>query len=239
MTAQAGQRILVVEDEEGIRQMLGYLLLRAGYQLAEAADANQALHSIKQDQPDLVLMDWMLPGMGGIDLLRMLKARAATCGIPVIMLTVRADEDDRVLGLESGADDYVVKPFSNRELLARIKRVLERSHVSPARGTGTLRTAGLQLDPASLRVTADGTELSLSLTEFRLLQVFMENPDHLLTRDVLLDRVWGMKSYVGERTVDVYVRRLRLALRPVGMDKLIHTLRGVGYRFTPQPAEAQ
>lgn len=235
MMASPGPRILVVEDEEGIRQMLGYLLMREGYRLIEAADANQAMRAIKEAPPDLVLVDWMLPGMSGIDLLRVLKSRAATRDIPVIMLTVRAEEDDRVLGLESGMDDYVTKPFSNRELLARIKRVLARARRAQEPVTTNLRVMGLELDPASMRVTADGREVRLSLTEFRLLRTFMENPDRLLTRDILLDQVWGVNSYVGERTIDVYVRRLRQALRPVGMGELIHTLRGAGYRFTPNP----
>lgn len=233
MMATPRPRILVIEDEEGIRQMLGYLLMREGYRLIEAADANQAMRAIKEAPPDLVLVDWMLPGMSGIDLLRVLKSRAATHDIPVIMLTVRAEEDDRVLGLESGVDDYVTKPFSNRELLARIKRVLARARRAQAPVTTNLRVMGLELDPASMRVTAGGRELRLSLTEFRLLRTFMENPDRLLTRDILLDQVWGVNSYVGERTIDVYVRRLRQALRPVGMGELIHTLRGAGYRFTP------
>lgn len=237
MMALSGPKILVVEDEEGIRQMLGYLLMREGYRLTEAVDANQTLRELKRDLPDLILVDWMLPGMSGIDLLRVLKSRAATRDIPVIMLTVRAEEDDRIQGLESGADDYVIKPFSNRELLARIKRVLTRAHTAQAQDAAatSLRVMGLELDLASMRVTADGRELHLSLTEFRLLQAFMENPDRLLTRDILLDQVWGVNSYVGERTIDVYVRRLRQALRPVGMDELIHTLRGAGYRFTPNP----
>lgn len=229
---------MVVEDEEGIRQVLGYLLMRAGYRLVEAADADQAMRRIRETPPDLVLADWMLPGMGGLELLRLLKSRDATRAIPVILLTVRASEDDRVLGLESGADDYVTKPFSNRELLARIKRVLERV-VAAGPAVSGLRVAGLELDPEGMRALAGGRELRLSLTEFRLLQAFMESPDRLLTRDVLLDRVWGLNSYVGERTVDVYVRRLRQALRPSGLDTLIHTLRGAGYRFTPQSAGAE
>jgi two-component system phosphate regulon response regulator PhoB len=223
------RKILVVEDEDAIREMICFNLTRAGYQAAAAGNATEARAAIADQRPDLVLMDWMLPDLSGLELTRQLKRDPATNEIPVIMLTARGEEDDRVAGLDGGADDYVVKPFAPRELLARVRAVLRRHDAAD----GEVVTAGtLTLDSASHQVTASGVEVSLGPTEYRLLEFFMRHPDRVYSRAQLLDRVWGGNVYIEERTVDVHIRRLRKALEPQGHDHFIRTVRGTGYRFS-------
>src|SRR5690606_10243448 len=226
------KRVLVVEDEEPIREMLRFRLGRAGYDVIEAATGADARAAIADRRPDVIVMDWMLPDISGLELTRQLKRDTATRDIPIIMVTARAQEDDRVAGLEGGADDYVVKPFSFRELAARIKAVMRRGMLDDE----VLKAGRLVLDPASQRVTVDGEAVSLAPTECRLLKFFMQNPDRVFSRAQLLDRVWGGNVYIEERTVDVHVRRLRQALGPHGYDKLIRTIRGAGYGFSPDRA---
>jgi two-component system phosphate regulon response regulator PhoB len=228
-----GKQILIVEDEKPIRDMIAFGLRRAGFEVREAEDCSAARASIADQRPDLLLVDWMLPDQSGLELTRAVKRHKDTEDLPVIMLTARADEHDKVTGLEGGADDYVTKPFSPRELLARINAVLRRSAtVGPGEA---LEAGGLQLDMASHRVTVDGEAVQLGPTEYRLLQFFMEHPERVYSRSQLLDRVWGGNVYVEERTVDVHIRRLRKALEPHRRDSLIQTVRGSGYRFSTQP----
>jgi len=222
--------ILIVEDEAAIREMLAMSLGRAGFVSDEAEDAETALTKIADRLPDLVLLDWMLPGMSGVELARRLKREPTTRELPVILLTARGEEEDKVRGLESGADDYVTKPFSNRELLARIKAVLRRS-VSHAEEE-KIDVEGLVLDPAAHRVAAGPEEINLGPTEFRLLHFFMTHPERVYSRGQLLDRVWGGNVYIEERTVDVHIRRLRKALEGGSYDRFIQTVRGAGYRFS-------
>ncbi|HEY5569712.1 MAG TPA: phosphate regulon transcriptional regulator PhoB [Gammaproteobacteria bacterium] len=224
------KKILVVEDERPIREMLVFNLGRAGYQVRPAADGREARAAIADGHPDVVLMDWMLPDISGLELTRQLKRDPETREIPVIMVTARAEEDDRVTGLDGGADDYIVKPFSPRELLARIRAALRRSSA----GEDEVIEAGeLRLDTASHEVKVGKTEVVLGPTEFRLLEFFMLHPDRVYSRPQLLDRVWGGNVYIEERTIDVHIRRLRKALSPFGYDELIRTVRGSGYRFAP------
>jgi len=228
-----GKQILIVEDEKPIRDMIAFGLRRAGFDVREAEDCTMARASIADQRPDLLLVDWMLPDQSGLELTRALKRHKDTQDMPVIMLTARADENDKVVGLEGGADDYVTKPFSPRELLARINAVLRRA---AAGGSGeVLDASGLKLDVASHRVTVGEETVPLGPTEYRLLQFFMEHPERVYTRGQLLDRVWGGNVYVEERTVDVHIRRLRKALEPFGKDDLIQTVRGSGYRFSTRP----
>ena len=227
------QKVLVVEDEAAIRDMLAFNLRRAGYDVLSAATGMEARTSMVDQYPDVVLMDWMLPDISGLELTRQLKRDPETREIPVIMLTARAQEDDRVAGLEGGADDYITKPFSPRELLARIKVVLRRG----AAFQDEVVSAGrLTLNTASHRVSVDDAEISLGPTEYRILHFFMHHPDRVYSRTQLLDRVWGGNVYVEERTVDVHIRRLRKALTESGYDKLVQTVRGAGYRFSPREA---
>ena len=223
-------RILVVEDESAIREMLHFTLARAGFHVVEAGDASAAREEIAASCPDLVLLDWMLPGVSGIDLARKLRREDRTAALPIIMLTARTEEEHRIRGLECGADDYVTKPFSPRELLARIQAVLRR--VSPAGDGEVVSAEDLKLDAGSHRVTAGGDNVSLGPTEFRLLSFFMTHPERVYSRGQLLDRVWGGNVYVEERTVDVHIRRLRKALEPHDYDRFIQTVRGAGYRFS-------
>ena len=223
-------RILVVEDEHAIRDMIGFALKRAGLQVEESVDAEHALVAIASNPPDLVLLDWMLPGMSGTDLVRRLRSEEITAGLPIIMLTARVEENDRVHGLELGADDYVTKPFSPRELIARIKALLRRTRERT--DEKPIEFAGLSLDPVGHRVQTDGETLNLAPTEFRLLKFFMSNPDRVYSREQLLDRVWGRGIFVEERTVDVHIRRLRKALEGRAYDRFIQTVRGTGYRFS-------
>jgi two-component system phosphate regulon response regulator PhoB len=225
-------KILIVDDEDAIRKMVCLALSQAGYECLEAADAGEADARIVQGTPDLVLLDWMLPGVSGVEYARRLRREKLTQHLPVIMLTARTEEDDKVRGLDSGADDYITKPFSTRELLARIKSLLRRA--APHAAEIAVETDGLELDPATHRVTASGRSLPLGPTEFRLLHFFMTHPERVQTRERLLNGVWGDNVYVEERTVDVHIRRLRKALGATGHDRLIQTVRGSGYRFSAQ-----
>jgi two-component system phosphate regulon response regulator PhoB len=222
--------ILVVEDEPAIQSLIEINLRRGGYVVQLAADAESARRRIQDALPDLVLLDWMLPGMSGADLARVLRSEARTRLLPIIMLTARAEERDKIEGLEIGADDYVTKPFSPRELMARIKAVLRRH--APQTTEDVVDLGGLRLDPATHRLTAGDGEISLGPTEFRLLHFLMTHPERVHGRSQLLDRVWGDHVFVEERTVDVHIRRLRAALEASGHDVLIQTVRGSGYRFS-------
>lgn len=224
------KRILIVEDEQPIREMVMFALAGAGYEVREAADAREAQASIAERLPDLILLDWMLPGISGIDFARRLKRDELTRDLPVIMLTARAEEEDKVQGLESGSDDYITKPFSPRELVARIRAVMRRG--GPGAEDEILRANSLSLDLASHRVSAGEALLDIGPTEYRLLEFFMSHPERVYSRSQLLDRVWGSNVYVEERTVDVHIRRLRKVLEPHGHDALIQTVRGAGYRFS-------
>lgn len=227
------KKILLVEDESAIREMMRMALERAGYQVAEAEDAMLAEHLMADGLPDLVLLDWMLPGMSGIEFARRLRKDDYTRELPIIMLTARSEEDDRIRGLECGADDYVTKPFSPRELIARIKAVLRRSSAEVEEGV--LKVDDLILDNNNHRVFARGRSLDMGPTEFRLLQFFMSHPDRVHSRTQLLDRVWSRGSFIEERTVDVHIRRLRKVLETEGYDNLVQTVRGAGYRFSAHP----
>ncbi len=223
-------KILVVEDEAPVRDMICFALGKADYDCYSAKDAEEARHTIAETPPDLILMDWMLPEMSGIELTRELKGDDLTREIPVIMLTARGEEDDKVRGLECGAEDYVTKPFSPRELVARIRVILRR--VAPDVTEEIIQAGKLLLNPASHRVEYAGQEVTLGPTEFKLLHYFMTHPDKVYSRPRLLDRVWGTNVYIEERTVDVHVRRLRMALEPFAVDNMIQTVRGAGYRFS-------
>lgn len=222
--------ILVVEDEAAIREMLKFALQRADYRVLLAADAQEARMRIADEMPDLILMDWMMPGVSGVEFSRELKASRTTQDVPIIMVTARAEEEDKVRGLNIGCDDYVSKPFSFPELIARISAVLRRA--SPGGEEERLAVAGLEVDGASQRVTAQGEPVRLGPTEYRLLHFFVSHPERVYTREQVLDRVWGQNVYVEERTVDVHIRRLRKALAPFGYDEMIQTVRGTGYRFS-------
>ena len=223
-------KILIVEDEPAIQELLAFNVTQAGLQALCAEDADSAWQQIRNNVPDLILLDWMLPGTSGVVLARQLRADAATRDIPIIMLTARGEERDKVLGLESGADDYITKPFSPRELMARIRAVLRR-HASQIPDE-VIAAGGLELLPASHRVTARDATIELGPTEFRLLHFFMTHAERVYSRAQLLDHVWGTQVFVEERTVDVHIRRLRAALEPAKMDGLIQTVRGSGYRFS-------
>ncbi len=222
--------ILVVEDEPAIQELIAYNLKQAGHQPLRADNAEQALNLVANALPDLVLLDWMLPGLSGIEFARRLRADKRTRTIPIIMLTARTDEQDKLQGLETGADDYITKPFSPRELNARIKAVLRRR--APEMTDDMVQLGGLKLDPASHRVTGKGTPIELGPTEFRLLHFLMTHTERVHSRTQLLDQVWGDHVFVEERTVDVHIRRLRKALEPTELDVLVQTVRGTGYRFS-------
>lgn len=228
MNASQAQ-VLVVEDETAIRDMIQFALRRAGMDVEGAADAREALSMISDRRPDIILMDWMMPGVSGIELTRRLRREPVTSDIPIIMLTARITEDDKVAGLEAGTDDYIIKPFSPRELIARINAVLRRT--SPADDKGRITTGKLLLDTISRRVIANGDELHMGPTEYRLLEFFMSNQGRAYSRSQLLDHVWGTNAYLEERTVDVHIRRLRKALQPAQLDDYVQTVRGHGYRF--------
>lgn len=225
----AARRILVVEDEGPIRQMIAFNLSRAGYEVDEAENCSSARLRIADSRPDLVLVDWMLPDSSGLELTRTLRRDEASREVPIIMLTARAEERDKLLGLDGGADDYITKPFSPRELLSRINAVLRRSAPSSEE---PLVANELRLDPVSHRVYVGEREISPGPTEYRLLKFLMQNRDRVYTRHQLLDQVWGQNVYVEERTVDVHVRRLRKVLEDSGVDRYIQTVRGSGYRFS-------
>jgi two-component system phosphate regulon response regulator PhoB len=228
----ADTRILVVEDEQPIRDLIAFGLRRAGCDVALAEHSQAALASIGDKRPDLVLVDWMLPDMSGLELVRQLRRDSNTRDIPIMMLTARAEEADKVSGLDSGADDYLTKPFSARELLARIQAVLRRT--APAGEAERVEVEDLTLDQAGHRVAAGGKTVPLGPTEYRLLAFLMTHPDRVYSRSQLLDRVWGGNVYVEERTVDVHIRRLRKSLEPSGYDRFVQTVRGAGYRFSSQ-----
>lgn len=223
-------KILIVEDEPAIQELLAFNVMQAGFLALRAEDADSAWLQIRSHLPDLILLDWMLPNTSGVILAKQFRADARTKDIPIIILTARGDERDKILGLESGADDYITKPFSPRELMARIRAVLRR-HV-PQMSEETVAAGGLELSPTSHRVTAKGAGVELGPTEFRLLHFFMTHAERVYSRTQLLDQVWGTQVFVEERTVDVHIRRLRAALEPVKMDNLIQTVRGSGYRFS-------
>ena len=222
--------VLVVEDESAIREMIAFSVRRAGFEAREAADSGSARRAIADRTPDLILLDWMLPDVSGLELARALRRDPNTRDIPIIMLTARSDEEDKIKGLDSGADDYITKPFSSRELIARVHAVLRRAH--PEGAEETLEAGKLVLNVASHRVQADGANVDLGPTEFRLLRFLMGRPERVFSRAQLLDRAWGGNVYVEERTVDVHIRRLRKALEPSGTDRYIQTIRGAGYRFS-------
>ena len=228
-----GRQILVVEDEKPIRDMIAFGLRRAGFEVLEAEDASSARGAIADRRPDLLLVDWMLPDQSGLELTRAIRRDKETEDLPVIMLTARAAEQDKISGLEVGADDYLTKPFSTRELVARIHAVLRRA--LPGDESGTIEAGGLAMDTMGHRVTANDRAVTLGPTEYRLLKFFMEHPERVYTRSQLLDRIWGGAVYIEERTVDVHVRRLRKALEPSGFDSLVQTVRGSGYRFSARP----
>lgn len=224
------RQILVVEDEAPIREMITFVLEQNGFNAVEAKDIDQALEKVKEPYPDLILLDWMLPGGSGVKLAKTLKQNEYTRNIPIIMLTARADEDDKVSGFEAGVDDYVTKPFSPKELIARIKAVIRR--VSPMSLEEDVEFHGLKLDPVSHRVSIHDESLDLGPTEFRLLHFFMTHPERVYSREQLLDNVWGTNVYVEDRTVDVHIRRLRKAITGDGHEEFIQTVRGSGYRFS-------
>lgn len=237
--AQMGQKILVVEDEPDIRKLVLYNLAQERFRVLEAEDGEQALKIVQRDKPHLVVLDLMLPGLSGIELCKILRDRADTASLPILMLTAKAGETDRVLGLEMGADDYLTKPFSPRELVARVRAILRRAEA--ARQTESLPAydrGGLKIDFTNYEVFARGKNVKLTLKEFELLRFLVQNPNRVLSRDQLLDRVWGGETYVTPRTVDVHVRRLRKAIEKDDSNpKWILTLRGVGYKFDEKALE--
>ncbi|MBA0167502.1 MULTISPECIES: phosphate response regulator transcription factor PhoB [Pectobacterium] len=224
------KRILVVEDEAPIREMVCFVLEQNGYQPVEAEDYDSAVTQLSEPFPELVLLDWMLPGGSGLQFIKHMKREALTRDIPVMMLTARGEEEDRVRGLEVGADDYITKPFSPKELVARIKAVMRR--ISPMAVEEVIEMRGLNLDPSSHRVTTEEHALDMGPTEFKLLHFFMTHPERVYSREQLLNHVWGTNVYVEDRTVDVHIRRLRKALETSGHDKMVQTVRGTGYRFS-------
>ncbi|WP_104038562.1 phosphate regulon transcriptional regulator PhoB [Vibrio jasicida] len=224
------RRILVVEDEAPIREMLCFVLEQKGYQAVEAEDYDTAVTKLTEPFPDLVLLDWMLPGGSGINFIKHMKREELTRNIPVVMLTARGEEEDKVRGLEVGADDYITKPFSPKELVARLKAVIRR--VTPTALEDVIDVQGLKLDPVSHRVTANNEAVDMGPTEFKMLHFFMTHQERVYSREQLLNNVWGTNVYVEDRTVDVHIRRLRKALEAAGHDKLIQTVRGAGYRFS-------
>ena len=224
--------LLVVEDESAIRDMVGFTLERAGFDWTGASDVAEADSQINSRQPDLIILDWMLPGISGVDFARRVRRNAATRNIPIIMLTARSEEDDRIKGLDAGADDYISKPFSPRELIARVKAVLRRSLGNESEKI--IQFNGLRLDATSYRVSIENQAVDMGPTEFRLLHFFMTHPERVYSRGQLLDNVWGNNVYIEDRTVDVHIRRLRKVLAGHGYDTLIQTVRGAGYRFSAQ-----
>ena len=235
----SGQKILVVEDEPDIRKLVQYNLTQERFKVLEAEDGEQALKIVQRDKPNLLILDLMLPGLSGIELCRILRDRSDTAKLPILMLTAKAGETDRVLGLEMGADDYLTKPFSPRELVARVRAILRRA--ASAAETESLPAydrGGLKIDFTTYEVFARGKSIKLTLKEFELLRFLVQNPNRVLSRDQLLDRVWGGETYVTPRTVDVHIRRLRKAIeKDDSKPKWILTLRGVGYKFDEKALE--
>jgi two-component system phosphate regulon response regulator PhoB len=233
-------QILIVEDEPSIAELIAINLTHAGYQVERAMQADIASSMMKERLPSLIILDWMLPGKSGVQFARELRANERTRGLPILMLTAKSEEADKVLGLDSGADDYVTKPFSPKELIARVKALLRRQ--TPIEDTGPLSVGPLKLDPSAHRVFAiwpniDPQPISLGPTEYRLLQYFMANSERVHSRTNLLDNVWGNEVYIEERTVDVHIKRLRAALAPFDCDRFIETVRGSGYRITKTPTQ--
>jgi two-component system phosphate regulon response regulator PhoB len=233
------QHILVVEDEPSIAELIAINLTHAGYTVSRALQADEALILLRNSMPDLVILDWMMPGKSGVQFARELRSNPSTQAIPILMLTAKGEEADKVLGLDAGADDYVTKPFSPKELVARVKALLRR-HVFEVVEEKALALGPIQLDPAAHRLTiriSDNTSKALALgpTEFRLMQFLMANPERVHSRTHLLDNVWGNEVYIEERTVDVHIKRLRAALAPFACDHYIETVRGSGYRITKSP----
>lgn len=222
--------ILVIDDEPDIREVMRFALESAEFRVLEAGHADEARKLLSREVLDLILLDWMLPGRSGLELAQQLKQNPKTKAIPIIMVSARGEEEDRVKGLDTGADDYIAKPFSPREMVARVKAVLRRA--KPDEATDEIEIGGLVMDNLGHRVTADGRAIEVAPTEYRLLHFFMTHVDRAFSRSQLLDQVWGDQVYVEERTVDVHVRRLRKALEPTGHDRLLQTVRGVGYRFS-------
>lgn len=229
--------VLVIDDEIAICSMLAAALELAGFEVLVAHDASTGLNLIYDVQPDLLLLDWMLPGTSGIELARRLKRDSQTAEMPIIMLTARGEEDHKIQGLDAGADDYVTKPFSTRELVSRVNAVLRRSNVMAAEQQ--IDIAGLCLDPVSQRISAHGKHLALGPTEFRLLAFFMARPERAFTREQLLTQVWGANTDLSDRTIDVHIRRLRKYLEPHGFAEFLQTVRGTGYRFSASAAEQE
>ncbi len=221
-------KLLVIDDEPAIREMVRFTLSRSGYDCIEAEDAAQAKQLIISDSPDLLLLDVMMPGQSGLDLARELRSKDSTKELPIIMLTARCSEQDKIRGLDVGADDYITKPFSPGELVARIRALLRRSSLDQSE----LETDGLHLNPETRRVFSGDVDIELSPAEFNLLHFLMARPERVFSRAQLLDRVWGEGRYVEDRTVDVHIRRLRAALEPAGYADLVQTVRGVGYKFS-------
>jgi two-component system phosphate regulon response regulator PhoB len=224
--------ILVVEDEPHVQELLAVNLQHAGHRVLRAASAEEAESAIRAELPDVLVLDWMLPGESGMAFTRRLRADERTRTLPILMLTARAMEQDKISGLEAGADDYLTKPFSPKELAARIKAVLRRR--APELADDVIEILGVRLDPAARRVSVDGRPVEMGPTEFRLLHFFMTHPDRIYSRSQLLDHVWGDHVFIEERTVDVHIRRLRKALEPGGKDQLIDTVRGSGYGLRRQ-----
>ena len=224
------KRILIVDDEPAIRDMVAYALRKGGFEPAHAGDAAEAQAAIADRVPDLILLDWMLPGTSGLELARRWRKESLTREVPIIMLTARGEENDRVGGLEAGVDDYVVKPFSARELLARIRAVLRRSREDDE--DGSIDAGALRIDGAAHRLYAGDQPVQIGPSEYRLLHFFMTHPERVYSRSQLLDHVWGGSVYVEERTVDVHIRRLRKTLEPYRLEGMVQTVRGSGYRFS-------
>lgn len=222
--------VLVVDDERAIREMVCLALGSEGFQCLEASDAHKAEALLREQQPAIILLDWMMPGISGVDFARSLRRKEETRHIPIIMLTAKVEEEDMIRGLDSGADDYLTKPFSTRELIARIRALLRRTE-GHTQNT-VLQAGGLQLDTSAHRVSCQGNVVDLGPTEFKLLKFFMENPERVYSREQVLNNVWGDNVYVEERTVDVHIRRLRKALQLFDHDHLVQTVRGAGYRFS-------
>ena len=224
-------KILIVEDEVAIRQMLSMALTQEGYSSLEAPNVNAAFEMLENLTPDLILLDWMMPGLSGLEFTRRLKKTPNTKSIPIILLTAKSEETDKVTALDAGADDYITKPFSTPELIARVRALLRRSDSDP-KTSDTLKMAALRLELKSRRAYCDAERLALSPLEFKLLHFFMSHPDRVHSRNQLLDRVWGTNTFIEDRTVDVHIRRLRKILEPHKSDNLIQTVRGSGYLFS-------
>ena len=229
-------RILIVDDEPAIREMVAVALELADFDVLEAENAQRGHEIIVDERPDLVLLDWMLPSVTGIELARRLKRDETTNEVPIIMLTAKSEEDNKIQGLDAGADDYITKPFSTRELISRIKAVLRRA--SSVAAEKAIEVEGLCLDPVSHRISADDYPVDMGPTEYRLLEFFMSHQERAYSRTQLLDQVWGANVYVEDRTIDVHIRRLRKALAPFDYDRFIQTVRGTGYRFSVKSAKA-